>query len=203
VTEDRRRARGRRTRQRILDRAAAAASQRGLDGLSIGHLAVEVGLSKSGVASLYASKEQLQLATVAHARTIFVREVVAPVWDEEPGVPRLQALIDSWLRYVRGDVFPGGCFLQHCLAEQANRPGVVRDALAGSRRDWLGVLASEVREAQRRLELRAEEEPDRLAFELEALLAAGNRGHVLGDPHALDWASQACADRVAAVRSRP
>jgi AcrR family transcriptional regulator len=203
VTDDRRRAQGRRTRGRLLDRAAAAASERGLEGLSIARLADDVGLSKSGVAALYGSKEALQLATVAHARDIFVREVVAPVWDRQPGLPRLRALISSWIDYVGGGVFPGGCFLQHCLAEQANRPGALRDALAASRTDWLALLAQEIGEARRRGELAPQADPPRLAFEVEGLLAAGNRGHVLADADALRWAAAACEERISALVADP
>lgn len=203
MNDDRRLAQGRRTRGRLLDHAAATASERGLDGLSIGRLADDVGLSKSGVAALYGSKEALQLAIVAHARSIFVREVVAPVWGVQPGLLRLRALVGSWLDYVGSGVFPGGCFLQHCLGEQASRPGPVRDALSASRTDWLALLASDIAEAAARGELDASADAPRLAFEIEGLLAAGNRGHVLGDAVALRWAAAACEDRLAALLAAP
>lgn len=196
--EDGRLARGRRTRRRLLERAAAVASERGLDALSLAQLAADLGLSKSGVAALYGSKEALQLATIQHARQVFIKEVVAPAWGRPAGAERLVALLRSWLEYIRAGVFPGGCFIQRCVAEQAGRQGALQDSVAEARREWLNILAAEVRVA---CASRATPgvEAQQVAFELDALLAAGSLGHILGDPHALRQAETACLQRVYAV----
>lgn len=187
---DGRRVRGDRTRQRVAQRAAELASVEGLAGLSLGHLASDVGLSKSSVASLYGTKQDLQLATIAAAREIFIRHVVRPAADLPRGLPRLRGLVDSWLRYVGTPVFPGGCFMVATAAEFDSRPGPVRDALAQQRRDWLAVLTFEISHAQATGVLE-QMEASLLAFEIDALLAAANiSANLLGDPSALTTAGR-------------
>ena len=65
-------------REAILERAVEVASEEGLEGLTIGRLSSELGLSKSGLFGHFGSKEELQLAAVDAASAIFVREVVEP-----------------------------------------------------------------------------------------------------------------------------
>ena len=58
---------GEQTRAAILDRAVDLASAEGLEGLTIGRLAAELRMSKSGLFAHFGSKQELQLATVAAA----------------------------------------------------------------------------------------------------------------------------------------
>ena len=67
---------GERTRNAILETAAALATEEGLEPLSIGRLAEATGMSKSGLFAHFGSKEELQLATVDHAASLFVAEVI-------------------------------------------------------------------------------------------------------------------------------
>src|SRR5436305_968046 len=101
---------GAQTRDTILSHAVGVASSEGLEGLTIGRLAGDLGLSKSGLFRHFGSKEELQLATVALAADIFKREVVDPVSETEPGAERLRALCERYLGYLERQVFPGGCF---------------------------------------------------------------------------------------------
>jgi AcrR family transcriptional regulator len=119
---DRRRERGRRTRESILDAAVDLASVEGLDGLTIGRLASALGMSKSGLFAHFGSKEELQLATIEAASEIYIREVIAPARDAERGLPRLVALMDHWLDYLRREVFKGGCFFDAARSEYDSRP---------------------------------------------------------------------------------
>src|SRR5580700_4834199 len=73
---------GTRTRTAILQTAADLASVDGLDGLSIGRLATELEMSKSGLFAHFGSKEELQLATVEEARQRYAREVIEPASAE-------------------------------------------------------------------------------------------------------------------------
>src|SRR4051794_18209470 len=99
-----------RTRAAILDRSVALASVEGLDGLTIGRLAGEVGMSKAGVLGHFGTKEDLQLEALERALEIFRAEVWDHVAELPPGRARLLALCDRWLSYLARDVFPGGCF---------------------------------------------------------------------------------------------
>jgi AcrR family transcriptional regulator len=125
-----RKARGDRTRQAILEAAVDIASAEGLEGLTIGRLASELSMSKSGLFAHFGSKEELQLATVEAARDIFIREVIRPSFTAAKGLTRLWKLCDVWLAYVRGEVFRGGCFFAAAAAEFDGRPGPVRDRLS-------------------------------------------------------------------------
>ena len=118
-----RKAQGERTRQAILEAAVHIASAQGLEGLTIGRLASELSMSKSGLFAHFGSKEELQVATVEAARAIFIREVIKPAFDATEGLVRLYKLCDIWLSYVQSGVFRGGCFFAAAAAEFDSRPG--------------------------------------------------------------------------------
>jgi AcrR family transcriptional regulator len=181
VQRDKRRERGDRTRERVARRAAEVASVEGLVNVSLNQLATDLGVSKSGVAAAFGSKEELQLATVAAAREVFIRHVVAPALARPSGAERVRALIEAWLTYVESGVFPGGCFMAAVVPEFDTRPGPVRDALVASRQEWVGLLTQEVAVAQRDGELLGLP-PEDLAFEIDALLSASNLTRNLADP---------------------
>ena len=164
-----RKARGDRTRQAILEVAVDVASAEGLEGLTIGRLASELSMSKSGLFAHFGSKEELQLATVEAARDIFIREVIRPCFEAGTGLPRLWKLCDVWLAYVRGEVFRGGCFFAAAAAEFDGRPGPVRDRIAGIMKEWLATLRGSINEAREAGQLSADADPSQLAFELNAL----------------------------------
>jgi AcrR family transcriptional regulator len=172
---DRRLERGRRTRESILEEAVNFASVEGLDGLTIGRLAAALGMSKSGLFAHFGSKEELQLATIQAASEIYVREVIAPAREAERGLPRLQALMDHWLDYLRREVFKGGCFFDAARTEYDSRqPGPVRDAIAADFRSWKELVANRVRAAQAAGHLDPDADPEQVAFELDALGGAAN-----------------------------
>ncbi|MBV6700623.1 TetR/AcrR family transcriptional regulator [Kitasatospora aureofaciens] len=180
-TTDGRVLRGEETRRAVLRRAVEIASVEGLDALSIGRLATDLGLSKSGVFAGFGSKEELQLATVRAARRIFADAVVAPVADTPPGLARARALCESWLAYSRARVFPGGCFFFEVNAEFDARPGAVRDALAACAREWHGLVQDALAEARAAGSLRPDTDPADLAFTLIAVLELANSQAVLYD----------------------
>jgi len=192
-----RREHGERTRQAILEAAVDIASAEGLEGLSIGRLAAELSMSKSGLFAHFGSKEELQLATVESARAVFIREVVAPAFEAEKGLPRLWRLCEVWLEYVRGEVFRGGCFFAAAAAEFDGRPGPVRDRVAGIMKEWLAALRRSVAEARDAGQLGAEADPAQLAFELNALEMGANWAYQLhGDRQAFGRARAAMLERL-------
>jgi AcrR family transcriptional regulator len=69
------------TRQKILDHALAMARVVGLEGLSIGALADEVRMSKSGLFAHFKSKEALQL-DVLHEAVIRLNDVLTSSTSE-------------------------------------------------------------------------------------------------------------------------
>ena len=165
---------GIRSRQAILQEAARLATVEGLEGLSIARLADAVGMSKSGLYAHFGSKEELQLATIEAASTVFGEQVLEPASVAATGIERLQRLVDGFLRYVEVDTFPGGCFFASVLAEVDMHPGLVRDALVGFLNDWLGLLEAAVRQAQAEQAIDVAEDAGQLAFEIEAALFLAN-----------------------------
>lgn len=162
------------SRAAILAAAVASASLRGLEGLTVGRLAGELGMSKSGLIGPFGSKEQLQLATFDAAVRVFVDDVYSPAAREPEGRERLLALCDRWLSFLERDGFPGGCFLTTASVEFDGRPGPVRDAVAAATRRWLRALEREVAAAQKAGELPEATEPADIAFQLNALASGAN-----------------------------
>jgi AcrR family transcriptional regulator len=195
-TARRRRSDGERSRSVILHTAARLATMEGLDGLTIGRLAAETGMSKSGLFAHFGSKEELQLATIATAAEVFEEEVLRPALQEE-GRARVEALGELFLSHVDRKVFPGGCFFASAAAELDTRPGPVRDRVAAAYGEWLELIEDSVRTAQERGELDRSVDPAQLTFEINALLAEANGLFLLtGDGGALDMARRGIADRL-------
>src|SRR5579864_3512149 len=136
------------TRQEILRTSMDIASAEGLEGLSIGRLAAKLHMSKTGIFAHFGSKEQLQLATVNAAKDIFMEQVVQPALTHARGVPRLRAMLESWISYVENIVFRGGCFFAAASAEFDSRPGPVRNQIASLTKDWMQALQGEISFAQ-------------------------------------------------------
>jgi AcrR family transcriptional regulator len=198
---DGRRERGRRTRESILATAVDIASVEGLEGLTIGRLATELGMSKSGLFAHFGSKEELQLATIAAAREIFVAEVVAPAGGADRGLPRLRALIDAKFDYIRRGVFKGGCFFDAARLEYDSRnPGPVRDAILDEFAAWSKLVTDFVKGAQRAGHIDPAIDPEQLAFELDAIGTTANlRSQIQRDEEGFERARRAVDTRLAAV----
>jgi AcrR family transcriptional regulator len=187
--------RGDQTRRAVLRRAVDIASVDGLEGLSIGRLATELGISKSGLFAHFGSKEELQLATIRAARRIYADAVVTPAFEVEPGLARVWALSESWLEYSRQRVFPGGCFFAKVSHEYGARGGAVHEALAAVHLEWMGLIETTVREAVERGELEAD--PAQLAFDLNAYYESANLASILhGSESAYVQARQAIRARL-------
>ena len=155
------------TRDQILARAVELASVEGLEGLTIGRLASDLSLSKSGLFAHFGSKEGLQLATIDEAARRFVRDVVEPALGAPEGAPRLRALCERYLDYLERRTLPGGCFWAAVTAEFDSRPGPVRDAVRDGLAAWLAEL-------ERQAAVAGVENPRQLIFEVWALVQAAN-----------------------------
>ncbi|KRB37110.1 TetR/AcrR family transcriptional regulator [Microbacterium sp. Root180] len=202
---DGRRARGDESRRVILAAAIDAASVDGLEGLTIGRLADAAGHSKSGVATLFGSKEQLQLATVAAARDVFIERVIAPARaGSERGLGRVCALISSWLAYSDERVFRGGCFFAATSVEFDSRPGPVRDAVMAASSAWEDYLTVSIEYAIAAGELPGLDDARQLTFEIVSFLEAANTRsllHASADPY--DRAATALRARLLSLGADP
>ncbi|MFV0133037.1 TetR/AcrR family transcriptional regulator [Streptomyces sp. HMX87] len=193
-------ARGNQTRQLVLQRAVEIASVEGLEGLSLGRLATELKLSKSGVFALFGSKEDLQLATVRAAIKVYLEHVVQPARDVPPGLDRLWRVCTGWLDYSRQRVFPGGCFFYSVSAEYDAREGKVHDTLAAARTNWFDFLEQTALEAQQAGEAKEGTDVPQLVFELAAFMEMANAESVLHNEFTCyDKAAKAILNRLRGV----
>jgi AcrR family transcriptional regulator len=174
---------GEQTRAAILERAVDLASVEGLEGLTIGRLASELRMSKSGLFAHFGSKQELQLATVGAAAERFRAAVIEPALSAPDGAPRLLALGERYLEHL--DLYSGGCFWGATSAEYDDRPGPVRDAIAAALDAWLAEL-------ERQAEIAGVDNPKLFAFELYAvIMGANSRYRLSGDRQVFEHARQA------------
>jgi AcrR family transcriptional regulator len=194
---------GIRSRRAILDASARLATIEGLNGLSIGGLAEHIGMSKSGLYAHFTSKEELQLATIETAAEIFDAEVVQPGSAAPAGLARVWALSEEFLAHLERGVFPGGCFFASVAAEVDTRPGAVRNRIFEVIADWVGALVDAVAGAQATGEIDPAEDPEQLAFEIDAMLLMANAAYVMEPSlEALDRGRRGVAKLIGPARAR-
>jgi AcrR family transcriptional regulator len=192
-----------RSRQAILREAARLATLEGLEGLSIARLADAVGMSKSGLYAHFGSKQELQLATIELAKDVFFEQVVEPA-KGVAGLERLRRLASGFLDYVERDVYPGGCFFASVAGELDALSMPVRNRAIDAIEGWVAMLEDAVRQAQADGVIDADEEPEQLAFEIQAYLALANTRYVIRrGPSPMARARKAMAARLAAAGAPP
>jgi AcrR family transcriptional regulator len=201
---DGRLARGDRTRSAVLDTAVTLATENGLDGLTLGQLADQLGVSKSGLFAHWRSKEELQLATIERAKANFKERVVAVAMAEPAGLRRLWTMHEARLAYIADDALPGGCFFVNAQVEFDARTGLVRDRLAEVLREWLALLERLVAEAIEAGHLPESLDVPQLAFEVNAAGAVTvYQSRLLPDSSAMELARAAVLDRLRALCPHP
>jgi AcrR family transcriptional regulator len=182
------------TRAAIIERAVQTASIEGLEGVTIGRLADDLGMSKAGVIGHFGSKTDLQRAAFGQAQKIFTAEVWERAKDNPPGLPRLNAICEAWIEHVANSPFPGGCFMCTVATEWDAREGALHDEVRDSWRLWLKLLAREAAVAGEAGDLPAGSDPEQVAFELNAIAMALNQSlQLFGDRRAPARARRAVA----------
>lgn len=162
---------GQQTKAAIVDAALRLATQIGLEGLSIGALAEVMRMSKSGVFAHFGSREELQISVIREYHARFEEEVFFPALQEPRGLPRLQALFKNWMNRTSVEI-DFGCLYISGAVEFDDRPGPVRDALAGSVRTWLAAMERAVAQARQSGHLRADADEQQMVFEMHGLILA-------------------------------
>ncbi|MHB8448859.1 MAG: TetR/AcrR family transcriptional regulator [Mycobacteriales bacterium] len=166
---DGRTARGDRTRSSVLDVALGLATERGLDGFSLGDLAAESGVAKASIAAVFGGKNQLQRAIVETAREVLQRRLFDVVAGAPPGVARLERLGQTWFDYLSDPGLRGGCFFAAALFEFDARPGPLQNLISDDIHGWIGAITSMVETGQLRSEIDATLDPAVEALEFFTL----------------------------------
>ncbi|MFI4959220.1 MAG: TetR/AcrR family transcriptional regulator, partial [Lysobacterales bacterium] len=156
------------TRETILEHAYTLARSEGLEGLSIGTLATDVGMSKSGVFAHFGSREELQLAVLGTGRQRFMAKVLVPALTHPRGLPRLRAIVANWFEWSREH--QSGCVLLSAASEYDGRDGPLHDGVVHQQAGWRGELQKAVDQAVQEGHLGAGTDSAQLAFEIYALL---------------------------------
>jgi AcrR family transcriptional regulator len=192
-----RRSDGVETHAAILRKAMGLASVEGLGSLTIGRLARELGMSKSGVFAHFRSKERLQRETVEAARRVFAREVMHPALAAPEGLGQIEAFCEAYLSYVERGVFPGGCFFAHMLAEFDAQDGPLYEEAVADQRGWSEMVGRLIRVAKERGEIDPDTDEAQFAFELYAPLELANYLSTLNrDPRVVDLGRRAVRDTI-------
>src|SRR3954464_574911 len=162
------------SRASVVAAAVDLASVEGLEGITIGRLAGELGMSKSGLIGRFGDKQAMQRAVLAAAVDRFTAAVWGPARRAEPGLPRLEAIVDRWIAHLREDVFPGGCFVTTASVEYDARPGALHDDVAAAGGRGVGVLGAGAARPREDGALPADRDPADVAFELHSLASGGS-----------------------------
>jgi AcrR family transcriptional regulator len=161
---------GAETRERILDQAVRLASRDGLDGLTIGTLSSELGLSKSGLFAHFGSKDELQLQVLQAAVELFEQNVIRPALAVPRGEPRLRALMEHWLTWQNNPDMPGGCLIVAASVELDDRPGPLRDYLVHSHQRRHDFVAKAARLAIEAGHFRPDLDAEQFAFDVNSIV---------------------------------
>jgi AcrR family transcriptional regulator len=158
------------THASIIDAAVSLAQETGLAGLTIGTVAERAGLSKSGVFSRIGSREDLQIAVLNEYARRIADKVLVPALREPRGLPRLRMIWQAWLDFVREEQLGSSCLFISSAVEFDDRPGPVRDVVVAGLAEWRRQLARTVRQAIDEGHLRADTDPEQVAFELFSII---------------------------------
>ena len=156
------------TKRTILDAGLKMATKLSLETVTIGNLAKETQMSKSGLFAHFQSKENLQVEILKHAGELFAQGVVIPSLLEKAGIPRIKALVNNWIAWSTR--MTGGCIFVSSSTEFSERPGKVRDFILAQQESWIDSLRRMALSAIRVGDFRDEIDCDQFAFELYSLL---------------------------------
>jgi AcrR family transcriptional regulator len=177
------------TRERIVERAGLLASREGIEGLTLGVLAADLGMSKSGLFAHFRSKEHMQLVILEAWVARFQERVIRPALRARRGLPRLRQLFKLWLAWLAESDSPGGCLFVAAASELDDKTGPVRDYLVEQQKQLVDLLAGLAQAAVAMDELRADIDVRQLAFEIQGIIFATHHGlRLLREPKVVERA---------------
>ena len=165
------RRKGELTRAAILDAALELSARHGLEGLTIGTLADQMKMSKSGVFAHFGSREELQLAVLQEYEQRFIDAVLRPAIKKPRGLPRLETLLERWLAVLAREIAQG-CIMVAGAVEYDDRPGPQRDQMVAIITGWKGELLKAIRQAVIEGHLRSDVDAHQMVFEIYGLMLA-------------------------------
>jgi AcrR family transcriptional regulator len=156
------------TKRAILQKGLEMASHLSLEALTIGLLAKELNMSKSGLFAHFKSKENMQLEILDYAAQHFARDVILPALKVERGIPRIRAIVDKWVKW--GSKFTGGCIFVDATTEFNDRPGNIQNRLFDQQKQWVDILRRIGESAIKAGDIKPESDCEQFAYELYSLV---------------------------------
>lgn len=161
---------GKQTKEKILNTAISLASVYGLQDLSIGRLANESQLSKSGLFAHFNSKENLQAQIIQRVTDLYIEHVLSPAISHPRGIPRIRAIFQNWKNWIDGDTLPGGCLALASAVEFDDRPGIVRQEVVTMIRNLQQMLERSALIAVSEGHFKPDTDTRQFAFELNSIV---------------------------------
>jgi AcrR family transcriptional regulator len=152
-------------------------SQAGLSGLTLGVLADQVGMSKSGLFAHFHSKDEVQVGLLQYMAEFAAARVVAPAMHVEEGLPRLKALVTNWFGWAQRAGLPGGCPVAAGLFEFDDIEGPVRDKILQMESEWRELLLGILEQAVARGHLRRNLDREQFVWELCGIYLSHHAAH--------------------------
>jgi AcrR family transcriptional regulator len=171
---------GQQTREAIVAQGLLIAAREGLGAISIGRLAKDLRISKSGLFLHFGSKEKLELAIVEQALVQLLNHVQKRAEDHKlTGIERLWSLCDAWLDFVEHGPFPGGYFFTGVFFQTAKQNGPIPRFVRGVVRNWIDVLEEAAKQARACEQIKTDTDTQEVAFELNSILLGAQWSHLM------------------------
>lgn len=154
----------------IVDAAMDMAAAQGMESLSLGQIAKQLGISKSGVFSRVGSLEALQQAVLDEYNRRFLAAVFTPAMAFKRGLPRLNALVSLWMERASNVEQTTGCIYIAGAFEYDDVQSPLRDVLESNLRRWRAAMVRTVTQALEAGHLRPDTDPEQLVFEVYSLM---------------------------------
>lgn len=157
---------GSKKRDHLLEQGLKMISQIGLSGITLGNLAEQAGVSKSGLFAHFGSKEELQIALLQQSAILATEHVIAPALQEEEGLPRLKALIHHWFGWTQRAGLPGGCPVASAMFETDDMESPLREKVTEMELEWRTLLIQLTRQSVEKGHLHASLDIEQFVWEL-------------------------------------
>lgn len=154
------------TRERLLQQGLALMSRDGMAGVTLGVLAEQVGMSKSGVFAHFRSKDEVQIGLLDQMARVAAPLVIEPAMAVPEGLPRLETLVRNWFGWAPRAGLPGGCPVAAAMFELDDVESPVRDKVVEMEAEWRGLLEGLTHRAVELGHLRADLDVEQFVWEL-------------------------------------
>jgi AcrR family transcriptional regulator len=144
------------------------ASRLSLETITIGALAKELNMSKSGLFAHFQSKKNLQLEILNYAAQNFTEQVITPALKVERGIPRIKAIVSNWIKW--GSKTSGGCIFVNATTEYNNRRGKIQNILFAQQKQWVNVLKRIGESAIKSGDIKPDSDCEQFAYDLYSLI---------------------------------